>query len=321
MLSAAPTTPIAITPDFEHPFELHLPDYEEIFDPEENAIKIALVAGRGFKTRWRKVRNQERTLEDTVRISARTSEVLLALGMDLEQDKREQEEWVAKYPFKTHKQEIRRLPPGMDPIDIFKLIHVAYRNETLVNMPKHHNVAEGFFREKVNERGEVTSEPLLGVDITVAGRRLRPMRTGSQRNRLQTKTPGMVGAALPPPDIYTSAVGTKLAAILSEYDRQIVKDAGQLRTYITNKLLEISSAGNPKDALRALELLGKISDVGLFVEKSEVNIVHTNAAALEHSIKDKINRLLGRANVEIEDGEFRPLPAHVLPAASRVVDE
>jgi hypothetical protein len=96
----------------------------------------------------------------------------------------------------------------------------------------------------------------------------------------------------------------KLSALLSEYDRQVVKDVAQLRTYITNRLVEISSCGDTKSELRALELLGKISDVGLFVEKSEITITATTPAQLEHAIKEKINRILGRENIEIEEAEY-----------------
>jgi len=83
-----------------------------------------------------------------------------------------------------------------------------------------------------------------------------------------------------------------------------VKDVFQLRTYITNRLVEISGCGNTKDELRALELLGKISDVGLFVEKSEINITTTSPAQIEHAIKEKLNRLLGRENIQIEEAEL-----------------
>lgn len=96
----------------------------------------------------------------------------------------------------------------------------------------------------------------------------------------------------------------KLTALLSEYDRQIVKDVAQLRTYITNRLVEISSCGDTKSELRALELLGKISDVSLFVEKSEITITATTPAQLEHAIKEKINRILGRENIDIEEAEY-----------------
>ena len=96
----------------------------------------------------------------------------------------------------------------------------------------------------------------------------------------------------------------KLTALLNEYDRQVVKDVFQLRTYITNRLIEISGCGSTKEELKALELLGKISDVGLFVEKSEINITMTSPAQIEHAIKEKLNRLLGRENIEIDEAEF-----------------
>jgi hypothetical protein len=96
----------------------------------------------------------------------------------------------------------------------------------------------------------------------------------------------------------------KLTALINEYDRQVVKDVFQLRTYITNRLIEISGCGSTKEELRALELLGKISDVGLFVEKSEINVTMTSPAQLEHAIKEKINRILGRENIEIDEADF-----------------
>ena len=76
-----------------------------------------------------------------------------------------------------------------------------------------------------------------------------------------------------------------------------------MRTYVTNKLIEVSGCGDTKQELRALELLGKISDVGLFSEKTEINVTHTTES-LEHSIKDKINRLMG----QIHEAEFEEVP-------------
>ena len=97
---------------------------------------------------------------------------------------------------------------------------------------------------------------------------------------------------------------------LAQYDKLIIKDTEQLRNYITNKLIEISSCGTVKDELKALELLGKISDVGLFTEKTEIKVTHTDSASLESTIKDKIAKLLAakqqemEENLLIEDAEF-----------------
>jgi hypothetical protein len=111
-----------------------------------------------------------------------------------------------------------------------------------------------------------------------------------------------------PNNIYSSATALKLAAILSEYDKQIVRDAVQLRNYITNKLLSISDSGNTRDELRALELLGKISDIGLFVEKSEIKVTHTASTELENTLRGKIEKILkakqfSNERAEIEDGQ------------------
>ncbi len=108
---------------------------------------------------------------------------------------------------------------------------------------------------------------------------------------------------IPTTQLYNTYTASKLATILTEYDHKVVEDAAQMRTYVTNKLIEVSNCGDTKQELRALELLGKISDVGLFSEKTEINVTHTTES-LEHSIKDKINRLMG----QVHDAEFEEVP-------------
>lgn len=105
---------------------------------------------------------------------------------------------------------------------------------------------------------------------------------------------------LVPDKVYEGGVAIKLAALLNEYDKQIIADGAQVRTYVTNKLLDISHCGDPKFELRALELLGKLSDVGAFTEKSEITINAKTTIELESAIKDKINRLLGMKEVQGE---------------------
>lgn len=119
-----------------------------------------------------------------------------------------------------------------------------------------------------------------------------------------------------PPDLYTGNVALKLASLLNEYDHKVVLDATQARTYITNRLLEISSCGDAKYELRAIELLGKLSDVGAFAEKSEITVTHRTSDDLKLAIEQKIQRLLGspingdaktlEEELEIEDAEEVP---------------
>ena len=50
--------------------------------------------------------------------------------------------------------------------------------------------------------------------------------------------------------------------------------------------------------MRALELLGKISDVGLFSEKSEVTITHQSTDDLREKLKGKLEKLVAGEVVE-----------------------
>jgi hypothetical protein len=92
--------------------------------------------------------------------------------------------------------------------------------------------------------------------------------------------------------IKTSAAARHLKAVLSEYDEIVVKSAVQIRTYVTNKLIEETTHPDARIRMRALELLGKVGDVGLFVERSEVTVRHKTTVELEDSIKSRIAKLL-----------------------------
>ena len=43
--------------------------------------------------------------------------------------------------------------------------------------------------------------------------------------------------------------------------------------------------------MRALELLGKISDVGLFAERKEVTITHQNTSEIQQKLRTKLEKL------------------------------
>ena len=103
-----------------------------------------------------------------------------------------------------------------------------------------------------------------------------------------------------PPALYQGSVALKLSALLNEYDQRVVLDATQARTYIMNRLLEITSCGDPKYELRALELMGKMSDIGAFTEKSEVTITHRSAGDLKQVLQEKISRLLDGAVIDVQ---------------------
>lgn len=88
------------------------------------------------------------------------------------------------------------------------------------------------------------------------------------------------------------------ASFLRAYGQQLALDVAQTRAAITHKLMEIANCGDPRYELKALELLGKHSDIGLFTERSEITINYKDPKELEHAIKERVKRLL---NAEIVD--------------------
>lgn len=81
-------------------------------------------------------------------------------------------------------------------------------------------------------------------------------------------------------------------AILQEFGTSVAESATQIRHLVTNKLILEADNPDAKVRLRALELLGKISDVGLFAEKSEVTITHQSTDDLRANLRKKLEKLV-----------------------------
>jgi hypothetical protein len=90
------------------------------------------------------------------------------------------------------------------------------------------------------------------------------------------------------------------AAFLRAYGQGRAIDVDQVRTALTNKLLEIADCGEIKYELKAIELLGKHSDVGLFTERSEINVNYNSPEGLEKAIVDRVKRLLNADVIDMK---------------------
>jgi hypothetical protein len=88
---------------------------------------------------------------------------------------------------------------------------------------------------------------------------------------------------------------------LKDFSHAVVKNALQIRHLVTNKLILETASPDPRVRIRALELLGKISDVGLFTDRSEVTVTHRSTDELRNSLREKLQSL--RQQDEIEDVE------------------
>ena len=90
---------------------------------------------------------------------------------------------------------------------------------------------------------------------------------------------------------------------MTQFGHAVVENALQVRHLVTNKLIEETENPDARVRIRALELLGKISDVGLFTDKSEVTITHRTTDELRESLRSKLAKLINPAE-EIEDAEI-----------------
>jgi len=99
--------------------------------------------------------------------------------------------------------------------------------------------------------------------------------------------------------ITTQSTAFAAAAFLRTYASSLALDVVAARSAVTNKLLELANCGDPKFELKALELLGKHSDIGLFTERSEITINYKNPEDLENAIKERVKRLLNATIIDI----------------------
>jgi len=87
-----------------------------------------------------------------------------------------------------------------------------------------------------------------------------------------------------------------LEAILSEYDKDLLNVSARLRSFITNKLILETTDEDAKVRLKALELLGKVTNVGLFSERLEINVTHRTVEQVDQELEQMLEKYLGPAD-------------------------
>lgn len=108
-------------------------------------------------------------------------------------------------------------------------------------------------------------------------------------------TPGNIQNALT--SMKTPAAVQRLVGMLTAYDWEFVQQAKELRGYTVAKLLEETENPNANIRLKALGLLGKVTEVGLFTEKVEITKAPASDAELDARIKEKLGKFMGVVDV------------------------
>jgi hypothetical protein len=118
------------------------------------------------------------------------------------------------------------------------------------------------------------------------------------------KTAGLFDKAVKTQDksaLSSPPVAFAAREFLRVYSSRIAAEMSDVRAALTNKLLELANCGDPRFELKALELLGKHSDIALFTERSEVTVTYKNSNDLEDAIKERVKRLLNAKDITPEN--------------------
>lgn len=91
--------------------------------------------------------------------------------------------------------------------------------------------------------------------------------------------------------IKTPAAVQHLVGMLTAYDWQFIHQAQEIRGYAVAQLLEETKHPTASIRLKALALLGKVTEIGLFTEKIEVKKTELSDAELEARIKEKLSKM------------------------------
>lgn len=83
-----------------------------------------------------------------------------------------------------------------------------------------------------------------------------------------------------------------LVGMLAAYDWQFVEQARELRGYAVSKIVEETQSPDARIRLRALELLGRVTEVALFTERVEVTKKDASEDEIERRLRERLSKFL-----------------------------
>ena len=94
-----------------------------------------------------------------------------------------------------------------------------------------------------------------------------------------------------------------MVGMLTAYDWEFVNQAKELRGFVVAKLLEECEHPNANIRLKALGLLGKVTEVGLFTDKLEVKKQDVPEEEIDRKLKEKLAKFMDVTDTEYTDIE------------------
>lgn len=101
--------------------------------------------------------------------------------------------------------------------------------------------------------------------------------------------------------LQTPAAVRHLTSMLTAYDWEFIQQAKELRGYAVAKILEDCEHSNANIRLKALGLLGKVTEVGLFTDKLEIKKTDMSEAEIDAKLKEKLAKFIDVSDADIID--------------------
>lgn len=102
-----------------------------------------------------------------------------------------------------------------------------------------------------------------------------------------------------------------LVGMLTAYDWDFVQQAQEIRGYAVSQLVEETKHPDARIRLRALELLGRVTEIALFTDRVEVKKTEMADHELEARIREKLAKFLPAEDAVVVDAvEVTPTPAN-----------
>lgn len=93
-------------------------------------------------------------------------------------------------------------------------------------------------------------------------------------------------------NIKTPAAVQHLVGMLTAYDWEFVEQAKSLRGYTVSKILEETSHPDARIRLKALQMLGNVTEIALFTERVEVTKIDASEEEIEKRLRERLTKFL-----------------------------
>lgn len=106
-------------------------------------------------------------------------------------------------------------------------------------------------------------------------------------------------------EIKTPPAILQLQGLLTAYDWAFVERAQEIRNYVVSKIMEETTHPDARIRLKALQMLGNVTEVAAFTERVEVTKKDVSEQELEARLRERLSRLIGPvgSNAPVEDAK------------------